>query len=251
VLDFLVNIRSRVDELIANGYYSETDFKKQIPRFKNVLDDNFLIISELKVASPTNPNLLQRPWRDQLQQIAQLSNAISIITQPHYFQGALEYLYLARKYNLPLLMKDFISEKIQILAGLQASCFLLIKQYLSDEKLVELKNFIKIMDREIIIEIDNETDFLKAVELKPDMIGINNRNLKSLKVDTSLTTTILKEYSIDTPIIALSGYENIKQIQDVKRLGANGVLIGTRISEEENPKKFLQELQNALIQEEN
>ena len=135
------------------------------------------------------------------------ASAISVLTQPLYFDGSLDNLKIVRENtNLPILMKDIIIDTKQIDAGfnLGADAILLIETLFKENnnKLEQLITFAKNKGLEILLEVNNREELNKAATRDVDILGINNRDLNTLELDIETTNRILKDCNIDKPIIS-------------------------------------------------
>lgn len=239
---FLTVAAEKIGELIDKGYY---DISNQINHQNNSLKEilvkdkiHYPIITEIKFSSPSlgkiNDNL---EGQREIVEIMEKSgaSAISILTQPLYFEGSLENLSIVRKNtSLPILMKDIIIDKKQIDAGfrLGADVILLIETlFQKDEnKLEELIRFARNKDLEILLEVNNIEEFKRASTRDIDILGINNRDLNTLELDMKTTNNILSEgFKNDIPIISESGICTSEDIKMIGKTGVNGFLIGTSI----------------------
>ena len=176
------------------------------------------------------------------------SSAISVLTQPLYFDGSLDNLKIIRQNtNLPILMKDIIIDEKQIDAGynLGADVILLIETLFVDNqnKLEQLIASAKNLGLEILLEVNSKQEFDKAVTRDVDILGINNRDLNTLELDMKTTNRILgEEFKMDKPIISESGILTSEDIKIIGKSGVNGFLVGTSIMKSDNIEKKIKEL---------
>uniref|UniRef100_A0A7V4JQ67 Indole-3-glycerol phosphate synthase n=1 Tax=Thermodesulfobacterium geofontis TaxID=1295609 RepID=A0A7V4JQ67_9BACT len=228
-------------------------FWNRIPiNFKEyLLKEDFIIIAEVKKASPLsnsfrenfNPLMLVKAYEKGG------AKAISVITEEKFFKGSLEYLASIRtKTKLPLLRKDFIFDPVQIeeAKAFGADIVLLISSILSDGDLSELIKYAKKLNLSSLIEIHDEEDLEKALKAGAEIIGINNRNLSTLKVNIEQSLKLFPLIPKNIPVIAESGYNKAKDIKKIKKLGFKGVLIGTSLVKSPDPEKKLREFLEAL-----
>ena len=163
------------------------------------------------------------------------ASAISVLTQPLFFDGSLKNLETVRENtNLPILMKDIIIDKKQIDAGfkLGANIILLIETLYKNQsqKLDELISIANERGLEILLEVNTSEELEKASKRDVTIIGINNRNLNTLELDMNTTEKILSEkIMINQPIISESGIFNSKDLQRIGKTRVSGFLIGTSI----------------------
>lgn len=219
------------------------------------------IIAEVKFASPsmgrirnyTNPQTIARDMVDAG------AIALSVLTQPNYFNGSIEYLMNVRvAVDVPLLMKDVIVSREQVDAAYRAGadCILLISSIyaegLADDTLEYMIDRAHAYGLEVILEVHDEDEFDQALKSDADMIGINNRDLKSMNVDVSNTARVLDKYKDDNdeatttttnkPIISESGISSVEHIRYLKQYKVDAFLIGTSIMVSDNIKSKVREL---------
>jgi indole-3-glycerol phosphate synthase len=180
---------------------------------------------------------------------------ISVLTQPSLFDGSIEYLATIRKGQprIPLLMKDITVSTVQIDAGKKvgADCVLLIKSIfdrnLAEDSMEKLLENAKNRGLEVLVEVHTEQEFGEVVKAKNDLVGINNRNLDTLKVDITNTEKLLKMYNKGkSVIISESGINSPKDIQYLKTAGADAFLVGTSIMQTTDIGAKISELYYAL-----
>ena len=207
------------------------------------------LLTEIKYASPSRGTLLDSNEMSVEEIATTMEKAgaigISILTQPYLFNGLIGNILRARKYvTVPILMKDIVVSDIQIKAAKKAGadCVLLIKTVfdsnLSEGSLETLAEYAKKIGLEVILETHNEDEFNEAVKINSiskklfSLIGINNRNLSTLKVDLDTTIRILSEIpKSNNVVISESGIRDPKDIIKLKSAGADAFLIGTTLME--------------------
>ena len=220
-----------------------TDFLKSTP------DQPYRIISEVKKASPSKGVI--REDFDPLA-IAQAyerggANAISVLTEPHFFQGDLEYLAGIRRYvGIPLLRKDFIVSKYQILEALVygADFILLIAAALSRGELKELLAYARHLGLDILVEVHDKGDLTKAIYAGADIIGINHRNLQTFEMNMNLCYDLIPLIPNGKIIVAESGIYEHGQLEDLNKAGVDAFLIGESLMRQENVEEALRVLKN-------
>jgi indole-3-glycerol phosphate synthase len=213
--------------------------------------EGFTIIAEIKRASPLKGSL--RPDFDPLQiaksYIQAGAKALSIITEEYFFYGSLEYLSAVRVLtDLPLLRKDFILDPVQIeeAKAFGADFVLLIASILTKEDLRELYNYAKKIGLSALVEVHEEEDLEKALSAGADVIGINNRNLKTLELSPGHAYTLFSLVPKNIPVIAESGINTPDEVRALKEAGFKGVLIGTALVKAESPGHLLKRMVEAI-----
>ena len=161
------------------------------------------------------------------------------------FHGSLADLEAARAATtLPILRKDFIVDPYQLweatLAG--ADAVLLIVAALADEDLRLLWDEAAALDLDCLVEVHDEQDLERALELEPDVIGINNRNLADLVVDTSTTPELITDVPAGKTVVAESGYSEPAQIDELDRIGVDAVLVGESLMRSDDPESMVRSL---------
>ena len=194
-------------------------------------EDKIKIIAEVKKASPSKGVI--REDFDPLMIATEYSqngaNAISVLTEPHFFQGNLEYLTQIRRYvPTPLLRKDFIIDKYQIVEALVygADFILLIAKALSKNELKELYEYALHLQLDVLVEIHDTDDLKKAMWAGAHIIGINHRNLETFEMDMKLCDKIIPMIPNGKIIVAESGVDNPEIIAHLSDIGADAFLIG-------------------------
>ena len=222
-----------------------------IPFLRATYDEPFRIISEVKKASPSKGVI--REDFDPLA-IAQAyerggANAISVLTEPHFFQGDLEYLAGIRRYvGIPLLRKDFIVSKYQILEALVygADFILLIAAALSRKELKELLEYTRHLGMEALVEIHDKAELTKAIVAGADIIGINHRNLQSFEMNMNLCFDLVPLIPNGKIIVAESGIYEHKQLEELHKAGVDAFLVGESLMRQENVEIALKDLKYGL-----
>ncbi|MDR0664545.1 MAG: indole-3-glycerol phosphate synthase TrpC [Helicobacteraceae bacterium] len=197
------------------------------------------IIAEVKKASPSRGDICEN--FDPIAIAADYEKggaaAISVLTEPQWFKGDLEYLSLIRRHNrLPLLCKDFIVDRYQLLEALVygASFALLIANILSLKELSSLLEQTRNLGMEALVEIHDKTDLSKAIAAKATIIGINHRNLDTLEMDMSLSEKLIALIPQDKIIVAESGLHSRERLLELSEIGMDAFLIGEYFMRQED-----------------
>jgi indole-3-glycerol phosphate synthase len=221
------------------------------PYLRATEEDPYRIISEVKKASPSK-GVIKEDFDPLL--IAQRyerggASAISILTEPHFFQGSLEYLAEIRRYvGIPLLRKDFIVTKYQIVEALVygADFILLIAAALSKKELKELLAYTRHLGMEALVEVHDKIDLTKAIYAGADIIGINHRNLKTFEMDMNLCYNLIPMIPNGKVIVAESGIYEHGQLQDLSKAGVDAFLVGESLMRQDDEEEALKKLKGTL-----
>ena len=213
--------------------------------------DGISIISEVKKASPSRGIISEdfRPTEQAKAYEEAGADAISCLTEEHFFKGADKYLADIRaSVNLPILRKDFIFDEYQIYEAkvLGADAVLRIAAILSEEELIKLSRLAASLGLFCLTEVHNEEELQKVVRCKCDIIGINNRDLKTFHVDLNTTKRLAKLVPYDAVLVSESGMKNGNDIKEVKEYGADAVLIGETLMRSGDIKNTINELRGSL-----
>lgn len=206
---------------------------RQCISFKNALakPDRLSVISEVKKASPSK-GLIQ-PNFDPVKIAKEYetcgADAVSCLTEEHYFQGSSEYFKAIRQaIGLPMIRKDFIIDEYQIYEArlMGADAILLIAAVLDDEKLKRFGDIAHSLGLDILAETHDESELERVLALDFDIIGINNRNLKTFEVKLETTARLAGMIPEEKVIVSESGIRDNTDMKTVRSYGADAVLIG-------------------------
>ena len=211
------------------------------------------LLTEIKFASPSLGKIrtITEPVSIAKQMIEGGSKALSVLTQPHLFNGSPEYFMKVRQVvDVPLLMKDIMIDKIQIDAAkkIGADFILLIQSLFDQEFLKDIDEFINYGHKQglkILLEVHTQKEFENALRTDADLIGINNRNLDTLEIELKTTEIILEGYQKSRIILSESGIKTSDDIQYLKKCGADAFLIGSSIMKSDNITEQVRKLVNS------
>ncbi len=209
------------------------------PYLKATPENPYRIIAEVKKASPSKGVIKENFDPLMIAKAYELggADAISVLTEPHFFQGNLEYLTQIRRYvPTPLLRKDFIVDEYQILEALVygADFILLIAKALSKQELKHLLEYALRLGLEVLVEIHDKEDLIKAIFAGATIIGINHRNLETFEMDMSLTEKLMPLIPNGKIIVAESGLKDKETIKHLSTVGADAFLIGEYFMREDD-----------------
>lgn len=176
---------------------------------------------------------------------------MSVLTDAKYFGGSLDDLLLARAaVNMPLLRKEFIIDPYQILEAKAhgADVILLIAAILSQQQLKEYATLAKSLQLDILLEVHNLEELEKSIIPNVDMLGVNNRNLKTFEVSTDVSKNLSEKIPSEFVKVSESGISSVDVIQNLQEYGYRGFLIGENFMKTNDPgtnaRKFIEELNN-------
>ena len=227
---------------------------KKVPTFKEKVaaSSTINVIAEIKRASPSKGaiDMSVDPVKQAKIYEAEGASAISVLTDKPFFNGSMEDLQAVREaVDLPILCKDFIIDPLQIDQAKEAGAtiILLIVAALSQTDLENLNYYARLLGLEVLCEVHNESEMARALELDVDIIGINNRDLKTFKVDLHTTEKLAPMViNPETIIISESGMKTGIDVARVRNAGADAVLVGETLMRSADLTEAFQELRLPL-----
>ncbi|MDD6435046.1 MAG: indole-3-glycerol phosphate synthase TrpC [Clostridiales bacterium] len=177
------------------------------------------------------------------------ADAISVLTEPKWFLGKDDYLReIAREVSVPCLRKDFTVDEYMIYEAkvLGASAVLLICSILEEEKIDQYISICDELGLSALVEAHDEKEVEKALKAKARIIGVNNRNLKDFSVDTDNSLKLRRQIPKEVLFVSESGVKTAEDVEKIRQIGADGVLIGETLMRAKDKKAKLLELEGTL-----
>lgn len=171
-----------------------------------------------------------------------------MLTDPDHFGGSLELLGMAAQTGLPVLMKDFLLDPVQLEACRRwggSAALLILTLFRRGYARFPLEEMIAAAHErglEVLLEVSTEDEYEEALATRADMIGINHRDLATLTLDPGKTERILRKHAKDRLVWALSGMETPDDVRRLRRVGADAFLVGTSLLRAGHLKGSLQAL---------
>jgi len=256
--DYLDTLAWDAKETVNEGYYEDsTQLSTPYVSLRKAITESTqnAIITEVKAASPSRGTIKTNFDPAEIARAMEKGGAtgISVLTEPKHFRGSLSYLAKVREaVKLPILMKDIFTYPIQLEAAsrIGANVILLIEAVF-ERKYCEcsLDEMIKQAHSkrlEVLLETHSEEEFQRAIETDADLVGINNRDLRTLKVDLGITKRILKKHKNNTKVVVSeSGVMNQADVLFLRGCGAQAFLIGSSIMMADNIEQKVKEFVTA------
>jgi indole-3-glycerol phosphate synthase len=256
--DFLDILVMDALESVRNGYY-KVERDNAFPRIslkESIAKCRYApVIAEIKPASPSYGKLRQVANLADVAKAMEAGGAvgISVLTEPRHFNGSLTRLIdVKRHVRLAVLMKDIVVDPLQVEAAakLGADAVLLIYS-VSERGYMEnsIEEFIQLAHSnglEVLLEVHTKGELLSAIKTEADLVGINNRDLRTLQVDLNATKRILSNVDVrDKIVVSESGIQTAEDIRTLHSYGAKAFLVGSAIMMAGDVKKKVRELVTA------
>ncbi len=255
---FLDTLAKSAYHSISEGYYKVDALHKSSRRDLTeciLKSSKNAVITEVKFASPSYGKIQCNLDVGSItrEMVKGGAIAISVLTEPKYFNGSLSvFTQVRQSTNLPLLMKDIIVSNLQLDAAciLGADAILLIYRLFDMERcessIEKMISYAHSKDLQVLLEVHSKDEFKKAVETEADLVGINNRDFDTLSVDIHTTLKILesapKKHKL---VISESGIKKAEDIRLLKKAGADAFLIGTTVMKSEHISSKVKEMVEA------
>ena len=212
--------------------------------------DRLAFIAEIKPQSPSagilKANLIVEDIAREYEEAG--ADALSILTEPDYFGGSLENLSKARNVvRLPLLRKDFIFDAYQLFEARAAGAdaILLIAAMLNPEQVAELCALARELSLDVLLEFHSREELNRLPATEQVICGVNHRNLRTMKIDLSVSEQLCPLCPKSLVKVAESGISTAEDLKRVRNSGADAVLMGTRLMKAQKPGMALRELVSA------
>ncbi|MBO7424856.1 MAG: indole-3-glycerol phosphate synthase TrpC [Clostridiales bacterium] len=234
-------LRDDAEKMSSSGFVFEKTLEKEGVSF----------ICECKKASPSKGIIAEDfPYLQIAKEYeAAGADCISVLTEPKWFLGSDDYLRkISSEVSIPCLRKDFTVDEYMIYEAktLGASAVLLICSILSPQ---QLKEYIEVSDSlglTAIVETHNENEVYEAIAARARVIGVNNRNLKDFSVDTNNSANLRKLVPSNVLFIAESGIKTPEDVESLRKIGVDAVLVGETLMRAPDKKAMLQSLRGNL-----
>lgn len=237
-----------VEDLKSQAADMDTD--TGFPFEKALKGKEIAFICEVKKASPSKGVIAEAfPYVEIARSYEEAgAAAISVLTEPDFFQGSLAYLQEIKKaVELPVLRKDFIIDPYMIYEAKAAGAdaVLLICTLLTDQELLEYKKLAESLGMSALVEVHDEEEVNRALKAGSRIIGVNNRDLKTFRVDIGNSFRLRGLVPENIVFVSESGMDRPQDIRRLKENGTDAVLIGEALMRSRDRKKTLQELKGA------
>lgn len=256
--DYLDRLAQDAIETIKSGYYEAQNTVRYKPQsLVKALKQSAgnPIIAEVKAASPSRGDIKHNLNPRELTSLMIKGGAagLSVLTEPKHFKGSLSNLIKIREaQSTPILMKDFVLSKVQLKTARRggASAVLLISTLYNrgygETELTEMISLAHKEGLEVLLETHTVEEFNAGINTGADLIGINNRDLKTLRTDLTVTERILREsVPTDVMVVSESGVESADDIRYLRGCGADAYLVGSSIMSSSDPESKVRELVRA------
>lgn len=229
-----------IDELIseAKDAYPVRGFVDSMK--KRIAAGEAAVIAEIKKASPSKGVMRENFQPAEIAKSYQHGGAscLSVLTDIDFFQGSDEYLQQARAAcDLPVIRKDFIVDPYQVYEAraIGADCILLIVSVLTDEKMSELYFLARELGMDVLIEVHDDEELHRSLPLGADLVGINNRNLRTFETSLDTTLNMLSQISDERIVVTESGIHTAEHVKLMRDHYVNAFLVGEAFMRADEP----------------
>jgi indole-3-glycerol phosphate synthase len=245
-------VKERSAKISINELASQAKYSDKPRGFKAALEAKIAagdpaVISEIKKASPSKGVLREDFVPADIAQSYEQGGAacLSVLTDVDFFQGSDEFLKQARKAcSLPVLRKDFMVDPYQIVEAraMEADCILLIVSALSDTQMQELNQCALELGMDVLVEVHDEAEFERAMDLPPNILGINNRNLHTFELSLDTTFNLLPKVPKGTLLVTESGILGPDDVKAMRDKNVHSFLVGETFMRADDPGAHLKKL---------
>lgn len=241
--------RIKVSDLMKTEFFE----RKTLSLSQNLKNSKSGIIAEFKRKSPSKSEINLDSSVSEVVKGYEKAGAcgISILTDHQFFGGNLEDLILARNLvETPILRKEFIIDEYQIIEAKSsgADCILLIAAMLSPAEIQQFSLLAKSLDLDVLLEVHDEMELKQNLFPSVDMIGVNNRNLKTFEVNIEISKTLSELIPAEFVKVSESGISNVETVSGLREFGFEGFLIGENFMKTNNPGasaiEFIKQVEN-------
>ncbi len=202
------------------------------------------VIAEIKKASPSKGVIREDfdPAAIATSYEQHGAACLSVLTDVDFFQGHADYLQQARAATaLPVIRKDFIIDPWQVYEArvMGADCILLIVAALGDAQLLELTLLARELGMDVLVEVHDEAEMLRALDLPTPLVGVNNRNLRTFEVSLDTTLSLLSQVPEDRLLVTESGIHTAADVQKMQAAGVHAFLVGEAFMRQPDPGQAL------------
>ncbi|MCM1385815.1 MAG: indole-3-glycerol phosphate synthase TrpC [Bacillus sp. (in: Bacteria)] len=235
----LIEHKARISEEEMKELAADCD-RESISFYQALAKDGLSIIGEFKKASPSHGKMDNKiELTDRIDKYNASVDAISCLTEEDHFLGSVDYFKKIRAITpLPMIRKDFIIDPYQIFEAkvIGADCILLIAAILTDRELKMFYELAYALGMDVLVEVHDETEMMRAIGLDAKIIGVNNRNLKDFTIDLHTTKKLAQMMPKETILVSESGVTKDEDIIFLKQTGVDALLIGTVFMEAKEPE---------------
>lgn len=237
-------------KLLENSTYYES---KPVSLSKYLLrEDKSGIIAEIKRKSPSKGmiNSHVSVERTSIGYMQAGASGLSVLTDSNYFGGSSEDLKVARSYNFcPILRKDFMIDEYQVVEAksIGADVILLIASILDKSEIEKLGGLAQSLGMEVLLEVHNSDELERSITNKVDLIGVNNRNLKTFETNVQTSYDLADLIPNEFVKVSESGIAHAATIKQLKEIGYEGFLIGETFMKNGRPEKAAKEFIKQLV----